>query len=229
MSTHIIEAQTHGRYLVDWPDGTARAPLLVGFHGYAEHAERMLEVLQRIRDTRRWGLASVQALNRFYNRAEETVGCWMTSQERERQIADNLSYVARVVGAIRSAHAVSDCIVYAGFSQGVAMAYRAAAFVHERADPSPAPIPPAAGLIVLAGDVPPDVAPRAASLPPVLVGRGTTDEWYTAAKADADLDVLRRAGGQPAVHVFDGGHVWDDSFVARAGAFLDRVGMARPA
>jgi hypothetical protein len=28
------------------------------------------------------------------------------------------------------------------------------------------------------------------------------------------------------VHVFDGGHVWDASFVARAGEFLDRVAAA---
>ena len=31
------------------------------------------------------------------------------------------------------------------------------------------------------------------------------------------------AGVEPEIHVFDGGHVWDESFVVQAGSFLDRV------
>ena len=64
------------------------------------------------------------------------------------------------------------------------MAYRAAALVQRPCD----------GVIALAGDVPPDVAPLAASLPRVLLGRGTEDKWYTAEKAAKDLAVLRAAG-----------------------------------
>ena len=71
-----------------------------------------------------------------------------------------------------------------GFSQGVAMAYRAAALVQRPCD----------GVIALAGDVPPDVAPLAASLPKVLLGRGTEDKWYTAEKAAKDRAVLEGAG-----------------------------------
>jgi predicted esterase len=78
-------------------------------------------------------------------------------------------------------------------------------------------------LIVLAGDVPPDVAPVAAQLPKILLGRGTTDEWYTAEKAARDLEVLRPAGADVVEHVFDGGHDWHDAFVAHAGGFLDEL------
>jgi predicted esterase len=92
------------------------------------------------------------------------------------------------------------------------MAYRAAAFGA-----------PASGLIVLAGDVPPDVAPRAAALPPILIGRGTTDHWYTEAKAIADREVLAGAGARVESHEFDGGHVWDSTFIARASAWLDTL------
>lgn len=219
MTTHHIAARVHGRYLVDSPATGDPLPLLVGFHGYAERAEHMLEALGRVRGERPWRLVSVQALNRFYTRANEVVANWMTRDDRELAIQDNIEYVAAVVAAVRAAHSTRDVIVYAGFSQGVAMAYRAAAFGHERA-----PIARAAGGIMLAGDVPPDVAPRIASLPPLLVGRGAADDWYTAQKAEADLQLFAAAGVSPAVHVFDGGHVWDQSFVAAAGAFLDAIG-----
>jgi predicted esterase len=108
-------------------------------------------------------------------------------------------------------------LVFAGFSQGVAMAYRAAA------------AGACDGLVVLAGDVPPDVAPRAATLPPILLGRGRADEWYTAQKAAADLDVLRTARADVTEHVFDAGHVWDSAFIAAARAFLKRISAPAPA
>ena len=213
---HTIQAAVHGRFLVD--AAAPGAPLLVGFHGYAERAEPMLDVLRAVRGERQWTLVSVQALHPFYTRAGEVVANWMTREDRELAIADNIAYVARVVEAVRAAHPCGDTVVYAGFSQGVAMAYRAAAFGHEHAA-----IPPASGGIMLAGDVPPDVIPAAARLPPLLIGRGLADTWYTEAKAAADLEVLRPAPRAPRVHVFDAGHQWADSFVAAAAVFLDDI------
>ena len=64
----------------------------------------------------------------------------------------------------------------------------------------------------------PDVAPLAASLPRMLIGRGTEDEWYTADKAAKDLAVLRAAGVTVVEHVFDGGHLWTPDFIARRAA-----------
>ena len=213
-TSHTIEARTHGRYLVDRPLAEQPLPLLVAFHGYAESAERMLEEIKQLRGERRWIIVSIQALNRFYSKASTVVANWMTREDRELAMADNLAYVTSVIHAVRRDYATSDTIVYAGFSQGVAMAYRAAAFI---TDPRPR------GAILLAGDIPPDVAPRIRSLPPLLIGRGTTDHWYTDAKASLDADTFEAAGVTPIVHVFDGGHVWDPTFVARAGDFLDEL------
>jgi predicted esterase len=140
----------------------------------------------------------------------------MTREDRELAMADNLAYVAAVLTAVRASHPTSEQLVYVGFSQGAAMAYRAAAFG-----------PPASGVIVLAGDVPPDVAPRAATLPPILIGRGTADDWYTEAKVAADRDVLDPAGVTVESYVFDGGHQWDSRFVSRASAWLDALGDGR--
>ena len=230
MHVHSIAAQVHGRYLVDRPEGDEPFPLLVGFHGYAERAEHMLEALQRIRGERPWLLVSVQALNRFYTRSQDVVGNWMTREDRELVIADNIAYVAAVVAAVRRDYPTTTHVVYAGFSQGVAMAYRALAFAAagpgvspNTAGPGESPGIRAAGGILLAGDVPPDVAPWLASLPPLLIGRGTTDDWYTEAKAAADLSLFAAAGVSPQILVFEGGHVWDESFITAAGQFLART------
>jgi predicted esterase len=268
MIVHHITARIHGRYLVDRPTGEGPFPLLVGFHGYAERGEHMLDVLQRIRGHRQWLLVSVQALNRFYTRSQEVVGNWMTREDRELAIAYNIAYVASVVATIRREYPATSTIVYAGFSQGVAMAYRALAFAADQlagasgagftprttdsgfpsnpagpgfpsnpagpgfpsnpAGPGFSPGIRAAGGILLAGDVPPDVAPRLASLPPLLIGRGTTDDWYTESKAATDVALLAEAGISPELHVFEGGHIWHDSFIAAAGQFLDKTLTREP-
>ena len=218
-ATHSIRTTVHGRYVVDSPDGHERSPVLLGFHGYAERAEHMLEALRTIRGGRRWLLVSVQALNRFYTRSNEVVANWMTREDRQLAIEDNITYVASVIATVRREYSCADTLVYAGFSQGVAMAYRALAFAHEH-DPQ---VPAGAGAILLAGDVPPDVAPALASLPPILIGRGSSDQWYTEQKAAEDLAQFAKAGVTPHRHVFDGGHVWHQSFVEVAGEFLDGI------
>lgn len=218
MSVHTIAAKTHGRYLIHEPTDEA-VGTVCGFHGYKENAEIHMDVLRRVAGDRHWRLISVQALNRFYNKGGDVVGNWMTKEDRDLAIADNVAYVAAVLSEIAEESGAVRPLVYAGFSQGVAMAYRAAAFAGRPCD----------GLIVLAGDVPPDVAPVAAQLPKILLGRGTTDEWYTAAKAARDLDVLRAAGADVVEHVFEGGHDWHDAFVAHAGEFLDQLIRPRTA
>jgi predicted esterase len=60
-------------------------------------------------------------------------------------------------------------------------------------------------------------------LPPVLLGRGTEDKWYTTAKAAADLAVLTPAGAKVTEHVFEGGHVWAPAFIFRASEFVDEL------
>ena len=205
---HTIAARTHGRYLVEAAD--PGAPLLVGFHGYAENADIMLENLRSIGEG--WCLLSIQALHRFYTRTNDIVANWMTRQDREHEITDNIAYVSSVITAVEREHGVARPRVFAGFSQGVAMAYRAAALGTK-----------CEGLVVLAGDVPPDVGSRASALPPVLLGRGVKDEWYTEEKAAADLAVLRGAGVRVSECVFDGGHTWDAAFIDQARQFLGSV------
>jgi predicted esterase len=211
-SLATIEARTHGRYFVRTPRMAGPWPLLVGFHGYMETAGDHLEALQTIPDTDQWLIVSIQALHPFYTRKDRVVASWMTRDDRELAIADNIDYVGRVLARVRADYPASPALVFCGFSQGGAMAYRAAVNY------------PANGVIVLAADVPPDVVERRpVPMPPVLLGRGAKDDWYTEDKETADRATLTRIGARVEVCEFDGGHEWTDAFRAAAAAFLRRA------
>ena len=217
-AVHTIGASTLGRYLVAPATGSDPAPLLVGFHGYGENAEQHLQALRGIPGVTSWRVASVQALHRFYRtRTGDVVGSWMTSLDREQAIRDNVAYVRSVVTALRSDATSDTPLVYAGFSQGVAMAYRAALSAGHRCD----------GLIVLAGDVPPELRDLPADRwPPVLLGCGRDDQWYTEAKLRADLAFLETCPNAVDTVVFDGGHEWHADFYVATGRFLERIRRA---
>jgi predicted esterase len=208
-----ISAATHGRYILDLPDGDGPFPLLVGFHGYAQHAEAMLEVLRRVPKTEGWVRASVQGLHTFYaGRTQEVVSSWMTRLNRELGINDNIAYIRSVIGALRNDYPIDETLVFCGFSQGAAMAYRAAAAIRCN------------GVVVNGGDAPPDVLTREKlRLPNVLISRGSGDEWYTAEKMESDTAKLRERGVIVETLQFDGGHECSDAFVKAAGAFIGNV------
>jgi len=217
VETHTLATPVHGTYLVELPAaGVPPRAAVVGFHGYGETAADHLAELRRVAAAARpasdaWLLCAVQALHPFYKRSGEVVAGWMTRYDRDHAIADNVRYVLSVLDDLHRRHPTLDRLAVTGFSQGVAMAWRAAAA-------SPRPVH---ALVVLAGDVPPDVARQDLRNPPaVLLGRGTGDEWYDDAKLQADLDKLADMGVSAESLVFDGGHEWGDRFVRRAASFL---------
>jgi predicted esterase len=169
--------------------------------------------LEQIPGHERWLLVAVQALHPFYHREGFVVASWMTKQHRELAIAENVRYVGSVIDAVRRVYTTRVPLVFIGFSQGVAMAYRAAA--HYKAD----------AVIALAGDVPPDVAASTrVPLPPVLIGRGMRDEGYGPDKHDGDVATLRRLGVEVESCVFEGAHEWTPDFYAAVGRVLARLG-----
>jgi predicted esterase len=211
-----VETTVRGRYLVEPGPADARS-LFVGFHGYGETAETHLERLRRLPGAERATLVSVQSLHLFYTKAREVVGSWMTKLDRENAIADNVAYVRAVVAEVKRAHPSLGRPVYFGFSQGAAMAYRAAARAGH----------PCAGVFVLGGDMPPDVADDpAARLPPVLAARGERDDWFTTAKLERDVARLRERGVTVRGVVFEGGHEWPDPLFAAASEYLDALEVA---
>jgi predicted esterase len=200
VETKLIETTVHGRYLVRAGDP---ARLLVGFHGYAQTADIQLAEMEQIEAAREWTLVSIQALHPFYNRNQETAACWMTRENREEAIADNINYVRRVLATF----ATPAKLVVIGFSQGAAMAWRAAAT--NRCD----------GIVILGGDAPPDVT---SDVPPALIARGKDDDWYTAEKLSKDLSFLANRC-EVTTFEFDGCHEWSAAFCDAAGDFLRMI------
>jgi predicted esterase len=216
MLTRTIAARTHGRYLVAPPTGPGPSPVLVGFHGYAELADAELQRMQSIPDLDRWLRVAIQGLHRFYRgRTRDVVASWMTSQDRELAIADNLALVSSVIDAVANEWHVGDILVFTGFSQGVAMAFRAAC----------AAARPVSGIVSLGGDVPPELGRDGlARIPAALLGRGIRDDWYTAEKRDSDVERLREAGVRVETVDLDADHEWTAEFSAAAGRFLRAAG-----
>lgn len=205
-----IAVTTHGRYLVDAPAGAGPWPVLLGFHGYAETAGVHHEQLVRLDPAHAWLRVAVQGLHRFYTRHQDVVASWMTREDRELALADNIAYAAAVRAAVEASTATTGAFVAVGFSQGAAQAYRAGL----------AGGAACLGIVVLGGDLPPDVAAHAASLPPVLIGRGSDDPWYSAEALADDVACLSAAGVRYAVCEYTGGHEWADAFVSAASAWL---------
>lgn len=207
-----IPVTTHGRILID-DAGAADAPLrlLVGCHGYAQHADEMMASLRSIPAGAGWTRLSIQALHRFYRgRSEVTVASWMTRQDREPLIGDNLAYVDAAIAQAAAGRAIAR-LVFCGFSQGVAMAFRAGLLGGRKAD----------AVLALGGDVPPELlADAALAFPPVLLARGIRDEWYTDARLRTDEAQLQTRGCRVETLTFDGAHEWHADFATRAARLL---------
>ena len=227
METLSIETPVHGRLLLRQLKSGINSSncfpisippvVIVGFHGYAQRAEDMMDTLQALPGSDAWTLVSVQALHRFYTRGDQNVvASWMTRQDRDEAIADNVAYVDRVLDrvAIEIGNQFTELIpdiYFLGFSQGVAMAYRAALMGRHRA----------AGVIAVGGDVPPDVkSVPAERWPRLLIAAGATDHWYTPDKVAADEAFLTDHRVAFDTLRYDAGHVFTGIVRSRVSAFV---------
>src|SRR6186713_3319047 len=108
-----VPVTTHGRILVDGGhagpfDSAQDRPLklLVGCHGYAQNADEMMAMLRSIPAGEEWTRVSIQALHRFYrSRSQITVASWMTREDRDLVIADNVAYADRAIAAVAGSRA----------------------------------------------------------------------------------------------------------------------------
>jgi len=204
----LIETSTHGRVLVR--RGTRDAGVLVGFHGYAERAGHQFDRLAAIPGTEAWTLVSIQGLNRFYRgRSQDTIAGWMTREDRDVAIKDNIRYVDAALDGFDASP--PRALVFTGFSQGVAMAFRAA--VRGRRRPL--------GVVAVGADVPPELFEDPnPSFPRVLLVRGSRDDWYTQEKMDADRTALAGRGAAVHAEIVDAGHEWSAEVSRIAGRFI---------
>jgi predicted esterase len=91
------------------------------------------------------------------------------------------------------------------------MAFRTAVRGARRAD----------GVIAVGGDVPPELLEdRASAFPPVLLLRGSDDDWYTAEKLKGDVGALDARGTIAHAITYDAGHVWTEDVSRAASEFV---------
>jgi predicted esterase len=186
--------------------------MLVGFHGYAEDAEEQLERLRAIPESSRWLSVSIHALHRFYQRrTSQVVASWMTRQDRESAIADNIAYVKKCIDSVAVEWPTIPKVVFAGFSQGVGMAFRAAASATYSV----------AGVIAVGGDIPPELTPNALKrVSAALIARGTSDDWYTEEQFANDEQRLRQCSVSVRALKLNAGHEWSSDLIDAASQFL---------
>lgn len=135
----------------------------------------------------------------------------MTTEDRDVMIADNIAYLDEV---LRQVAAPDETIVFAGFSQGASMAYRAAQLCERTA----------AGVIAVAGDVPPELtAATRRPWPPIFLAGGVEDPWFTSQKLDDDAARLTQTGATVEICRFAGTHEWTTELSQGAGAWLARI------
>ena len=208
-------AQVHGRYFVRPPHSGPADLWLVGFHGQGQTADLFLESLERVPRGPRWLVASVQGLNRYYGgRSNAIVAGWMTSQDRELVIADNVHWVDTVLDRLEGEYGAPRAIVFAGFSQGVAMAYRAGLLCRHEC----------AAIIAGCGDMPPELkSGTTRDWPKVLAATGSGDAWYTPARLEADVEFLRTRRPDTRALAFEGGHEWSGALAEAAGQLMTEV------
>ncbi len=159
---------------------------------------------------------AVDALNAFYasrSGSGRVVRGWMTRELRGEAIADNVRYVRAILDTVRPRFGWKLPVATLGFSQGASMAWRAALLAgHE-----------VAGVVALAGDVPPESAQLLAASPfprRALLARGEGDDWYAAEKLASDRDLLAARGVEVEALTFAGGHEWTPEFRRAASRFL---------
>jgi predicted esterase len=220
-----VEATVHGRILVR--ESAAPAGVIAILHGYAQSAEDALNDIEGTPGLERWTIVAIQALHPFYARGgrdaggDKVVAGWMTRQDRDLAVADNVAYVDRAIEAVNPLKTQDPSLktVFVGFSQGASMAYRAAML--GRHEP--------AGIVALAGDIPPEVrAAQRRMWPRVLIGVGDGELWYTAPKLESDVNFLMSAGTVAQVVRFAGKHEWTQEFRNALGSFLEMIAPSTP-
>jgi len=207
--THRIETSINGNYLVQESLKKEKSPLLVGFHGYGESAEKQLDMLNKIPGMEKWILCSVQALHSFYNSKAQIGYSWMTSADREYRIAENVEYINSVVREIKNLYKISNTTVLHGFSQGTSMAIRSAMLCDFTVS----------GVILLGGDIPLEFKVLD-KVKRILIARGNKDKFYAVSKWKNDVIRIKNSKVESKIVTFEGGHFGVDTYFNEAGEFL---------
>lgn len=208
MLQHHLTVHRTARYHV-LGDAVAARALWVVLHGYGQLARYFLRKFEGMEG----GLliAAPEGLSRFYmDDGHSRVGAtWMTREDREHEIADQISYLDRLADTLLATCPPGTPMNVLGFSQGVATACRWLGLGHARAQQ----------LVLWGGNLPPDLPAGAwtarLSATRTLLVHGDRDPIVPGSVLAANEVVLRGAGVPHESLRHDGGHELDTLLLRR--------------
>ncbi len=193
-----VEVSSYHAVLEATGDHDAPPALVLAMHGYGQACRNFIKTFAPL-SAHNVLVVAPQGLHQFYWSNRRPGFSWMTSHQREQTIADNLAYLNRLYDALKTEHTFDPNRVFLlGFSQGVAMAFRAASTGHI----------PACGVIACGGNIPPEVAENLDSITPYpsLVMHGRSDEVVPIAGSEMTVAALQQHNFPVDTHYFDGQH-----------------------
>lgn len=212
---HIAVAKT-ARYCSIGTLDKGTSELWIVCHGFGDLAREFLASFEGI--ARRPGCVVVapEALSRFYktrstvHTRETPVGAtWMTSEDRQNEIADYIAYLDTLMGALLPAAAEDVQVTALGFSQGAATVSRWAAASRPRLK----------RLILWGGLLPPEFADASSVegllAQPLSLVIGSEDEYFSEKTVEVELNRLLTLGIPFSLEKFKGAHVLDQDTLAR--------------
>ena len=165
-------------------------------HGYAQLAADFIQDFEVLNNGKRF-IVAPEGLNKFYARGfgGKPAATWMTSEDREAEIADYINYLNTLSQFLNIPVQVK--VVVMGFSQGVATASR---FIHHTQQKIDA-------FIIYAGEIAAElsnpVSTQISKLPVTYV-TGTNDPFITPEKHQRVYDLMNQLHAK--IITFDGGH-----------------------
>lgn len=205
MEKKFIQTQRTARYYVigntDNPDR-----VWLCMHGYGQQAKYFAAKTKAL-DNGKNLIIVVEALNRFYlSGYHGRVGAtWMTSDDRELDIADNHRYLDVLVQSVISEYSLQETpFSLLGFSQGISTACRWLASTKYKFQQ----------LILWAGSIPPELDwKKEANLFNQMMVQyvfGNQDEFFDTKKINQNTDLLENAGINYQLVTFEGKHELKD-------------------
>ena len=209
MEEHRFPTIRSARYFRLGQPGAGVTDLWIVCHGYGQLAREFLAGFEPIAAPGRL-IAAPEALSRFYTGSADArhsaarVGAsWMTREDREAEIADQIAYLDGIADQLLSQLPDRPRVRALGFSQGASAVCRWAVLGKTRPNE----------LILWAGEIPAEFTDEtlAERLRHVAVNvvAGSRDRLVPDALVRHQEARLRKAGLEPRVSRFDGGHRLD--------------------
>jgi len=204
MKSNKISIQKTAHYYTIGEMGKHIERLIIAFHGYGQAARKFVHKFEDLDDGKTL-VVCPEGLSRFYwkNFTGDVVASWMTREDREDDIRDNMNYINLLFESILPQLADGVEVSVLGFSQGCPTASR---WVSSQR-------PPIHHMILWAGQLAHDEDYAASAdyfkNKRLVFVYGTEDEFLPFGYKEKTLELAQKSRLELEVKSFDGKHVVD--------------------